>query len=71
MLKHGIRIAGKSHQVEIYVHEGLDSQCHLCNEWGHTQNTVPKHNQHVESVPRNRLYQHTYIGLVDAHPNEG
>jgi hypothetical protein len=31
ILKDGIRIAGKSHQVEIYVHEGLDSQCHLCN----------------------------------------
>jgi hypothetical protein len=42
MLKHGIRIAGKSHQVEIYVREGLDSQCHLCNEWGHTQNKCTK-----------------------------
>jgi hypothetical protein len=42
MLKHGIRIAGKSHQVEIYVHQGLDSQCQLCNEWQHTQNTCTK-----------------------------
>jgi hypothetical protein len=42
MLKHGIRIAGKSPQVEIYVREGLDSQCHLCNEWGHTQNMCTK-----------------------------
>jgi hypothetical protein len=42
MLKHGIRIAGKSYQVEIYVRQGLDSQCHLCNEWGHTQNKCTK-----------------------------
>jgi hypothetical protein len=42
MLKHGIRIAGKSHQVEICVREGLDSPCHLCNEWGHTQNKCTK-----------------------------
>jgi hypothetical protein len=42
MLKHGIRIAGKSYQVEIYVREGLDSQCQLCNEWGHTQNKCTK-----------------------------
>jgi hypothetical protein len=42
MLKDGIRIAGKSHEVEIYVREGLDSQCHLCNKWGHTWNKCPK-----------------------------
>jgi hypothetical protein len=42
MLKHGIRIAGKSHQVKIYVRDGLDSQCQLCNEWGHTQNMCTK-----------------------------
>jgi hypothetical protein len=42
MLKHGIRIAGTLHQVEIYVREGLDSECDLCNEWGHTQNKCTK-----------------------------
>jgi hypothetical protein len=38
MLKLGIRIAGKSHQVDIDVREGLDSQWYLYNEWGYTQN---------------------------------
>jgi hypothetical protein len=42
LLKHGIRIAGKFHQAEVYVREGLDSQCGLCNEWGHTQNRCIK-----------------------------
>jgi hypothetical protein len=42
MLKLGIRIAGKSYQVQIYVCEGLDSQCHMYNEWGHTQNKYTK-----------------------------
>jgi hypothetical protein len=69
MLKHGIIIAGKSHQVEIYVREGLDSHCHLCNEWGHTQNKCTK--TEPTCVLRNMLHQHTYVGLVDAHPNEG
>jgi hypothetical protein len=42
LLKNGIRIAGKSHQAEVYVREGLDSQCGLCNEWGHTKNRCIK-----------------------------
>jgi hypothetical protein len=42
MLKHEIRIAGKSHQPEIHVREGLDSQCQLCNKWGHTQHKCTK-----------------------------
>jgi hypothetical protein len=33
--------------------------------------SIPEQNPHVESVLGNMLYQHTYVGLVDAHPNEG
>jgi hypothetical protein len=36
ILKYGIRNAWKSYQVEIYVCERLDTQCHLWNEWGYT-----------------------------------
>jgi hypothetical protein len=59
MLKQGIRIAGKSHQVESYVYKGLESQCHLCTKWGHIQNKSTK------TEPTCRIYaeQHT----ISAH----
>jgi hypothetical protein len=71
MLKHGIRIAGKSHQVKsMYARDWIANATCVTNGGIH-RTSVPKQNPHVESVLRNMVHQHTYVGLVDAHPNEG
>jgi hypothetical protein len=41
LITKGVVLGGARCSVEIYVHEGLDSQCVGCLKWGHIQEKCP------------------------------